>query len=97
KKVSKLAVVRNKIKRRIREAARYALPVVGKIRHDYLFFAKIEAYSCSWKELCVTVERAMGDPKCYKKEDGRGDSHFDVGRKKDYKGPDKTGEKTHRK
>ncbi|RIB11682.1 hypothetical protein C2G38_89706 [Gigaspora rosea] len=66
KLVSKLATVRNRIKRRIREAARYALPSVGRVRHDYLFLAGLNVYNVSWKELCVAVENAVGNPKLYK-------------------------------
>ncbi|CAG8531020.1 2704_t:CDS:2, partial [Dentiscutata erythropus] len=66
KLVSKLATVRNRIKRRVREAARYALPAVGRVRHDYLFLAGLNVYNASWKELCVAVEKAIGNPKLYK-------------------------------
>ncbi|CAG8751717.1 3629_t:CDS:2, partial [Cetraspora pellucida] len=64
--VSKLATVRNRIKRRIREAARYSLPVVGRARHDYLFLASLNVYNAPWKELCIAVENATGNPKLYK-------------------------------
>ncbi|CAG8795545.1 14058_t:CDS:2, partial [Racocetra persica] len=66
KLVSKLATVRNRIKRRIREAARYSLPAVGRVRHDYLFLAGLNVYNAPWKELCVAVEKATGNPKLYR-------------------------------
>ncbi|CAB4424387.1 unnamed protein product [Rhizophagus irregularis] len=65
KNVSKLAVVRARIRRRIRESARLALPVVGRERHDYLFFANLKSYNAPWLRLCSAVESAIGNPKLY--------------------------------
>jgi len=65
KNVSKLAVVRARIRRRIRESARLALPIVGRERHDYLFFANLKSYDAPWLRLCSAVESAIGNPKLY--------------------------------
>ncbi|CAI2180725.1 7000_t:CDS:2 [Funneliformis geosporum] len=68
KNVSKLAVVRARIRRRIRESARFALPIVGIKRHDYLFFANLKAYDAPWLRLCSVVESAIGNSKLYRTE-----------------------------
>ncbi|KAF0403425.1 ribonuclease p protein component [Gigaspora margarita] len=45
KLVSKLATVRNRIKRRIREAARYALPSVGRVRKYLVNYTSTKIFS----------------------------------------------------
>ncbi|GBB83294.1 hypothetical protein RclHR1_10010007 [Rhizophagus clarus] len=79
KNVSKLAVVRARIRRRIRESARFALPVVGRERHDYLFFANLKSYDAPWLQLCSAVESAIGNPKLYSigKSHGGGSGYVD--------------------
>lgn len=63
------AVVRNRAKRRLREAARRLLPLHGEAGHDYVFIARAGAVSRPWNRLLDDVENALltlaagrGDP-----------------------------------
>lgn len=50
------AVIRNRIKRRLREAARPALAKHGKSGHDYIIISRLKALTCAFSEL----QRDMG-------------------------------------
>ena len=62
------AVVRNRAKRRLREAARLALPLHGKAGHDYVFVARSGTTVRPWERLVDDVKSALislstgGDP-----------------------------------
>jgi len=53
------AVTRNRVRRRLREAARAVLPVVGRPGHDYVLIARVGALSRSFAELKADLERAL--------------------------------------
>ena len=53
------AVVRNRAKRRLREAARLLLPVHGKPGFDYVFIARSGAPSRPWPRLLDDVKSAL--------------------------------------
>lgn len=53
------AVVRNRIKRRLREAARRALPTHAKPQHDYVFIARHKALECDFSALVREMEFAF--------------------------------------
>ncbi|CAG8545621.1 2321_t:CDS:2 [Paraglomus occultum] len=65
KKVSKLAVVRARIRRRIIHACRIVLPEHGRLRHDYLFFGKLDAYGAPWESLLSAVRESISNPGMY--------------------------------
>ena len=62
------AVVRNRAKRRLREAARVLLPQLGKPGHDYVLIARGGALTRPWLRLLDDVKSALislaagGDP-----------------------------------
>ena len=63
------AVVRNRAKRRLREAARCLLPLHGEAGYDYVFIARAGAVTRPWLRLLDDVENALltlaagrGDP-----------------------------------
>ena len=62
------AVVRNRAKRRLREAARRMLPLHGQAGHDYVFIARSGATTRAWDRLLDDVKSALislaagGDP-----------------------------------
>ena len=53
------AVVRNRAKRRLREAARALVPLHGKAGHDYVFVARMGAPSRPWARLLDDVKSAL--------------------------------------
>jgi ribonuclease P protein component len=53
------AVVRNRAKRRLREAARLVLPLHGKAGFDYVFVARGGTASRPWARLLDDVENAL--------------------------------------
>lgn len=53
------AVVRNCIRRRLREAARQVLPQAGKNGHDYVLVARHQALTMSFEGLVRDLERAI--------------------------------------
>ena len=53
------AVVRNRAKRRLREAARLLLPLHGRTAHDYVFIARQGASERPWARLLDDVKSAL--------------------------------------
>jgi ribonuclease P protein component len=53
------AVVRNRAKRRLREAARRVLPEFGRPGHDYVFIARQSTVQRSFNMLLKDVENAL--------------------------------------
>ena len=53
------AVVRNRAKRRLREAARLLLPEHGRPGHDYVFIARQGAAERPWARLLDDVKSAL--------------------------------------
>ena len=53
------AVVRNRAKRRLREAARRLLPLHGQAGHDYVFIARAGTPACPWQGLLDDVKAAL--------------------------------------
>jgi ribonuclease P protein component len=53
------AVVRNRAKRRLREAARLLLPAHGRPGHDYVFIARQGAADRAWERLLDDVKSAL--------------------------------------
>jgi len=53
------AVIRNRAKRRLREAARKLLPQLGKPAHDYVFIARQGADERPWPRLLDDVKSAL--------------------------------------
>jgi ribonuclease P protein component len=53
------AVVRNRAKRRLREAARLLLPLHGRLGHDYVFIARQGAAERPWPRLLDDVKSAL--------------------------------------
>ena len=53
------AVVRNRAKRRLREAARQVLPLHGEGGHDYVLIARSGAVTRPWARLLDDLERAL--------------------------------------
>lgn len=53
------AVVRNRAKRRLREAARLLLPLHGRPGSDYVFIARAQTPSRAWPSLLDDVESAL--------------------------------------
>ncbi len=53
------AVIRNRAKRRLREAARKLLPVHGQPGHDYVFVARATTPAMDWQGLLDDVEAAL--------------------------------------
>jgi ribonuclease P protein component len=53
------AVVRNRAKRRLREAARLLLPEHGRAGHDYVFIARQGAAERPWPRLLDDVKSAL--------------------------------------
>ena len=53
------AVVRNRAKRRLREAARLLLPDHGRAGHDYVFIARQGAADRPWPRLLDDVKSAL--------------------------------------
>jgi ribonuclease P protein component len=53
------AVVRNRAKRRLREAARLLLPAHGRPGHDYVFIARQGAADRPWERLLDDVKSAL--------------------------------------
>lgn len=53
------AVVRNRIRRRLREAARSVLPKSGKAGFDYVLIARAEALRAPFSGLVGDLERAV--------------------------------------
>jgi ribonuclease P protein component len=53
------AVVRNRAKRRLREAARQLLPLHGSPGHDYVLIARSGATTRPWARLLDDVEKAL--------------------------------------
>ena len=53
------AVVRNRCKRRMREAARQLLPLYGAPGHDYVFVARSSLEARSWERLLDDVKSAL--------------------------------------
>ena len=53
------AVVRNRCKRRLREAARRLLPLHGKPGHDYVFVARASLPERDWERLLDDVKSAL--------------------------------------
>ena len=53
------AVVRNRAKRRLREAARRLLPLHGRPGHDYVLVARMGATTRPWDRLLDDVKTAL--------------------------------------
>jgi len=53
------AVVRNRAKRRLREAARALLPLHGRPGHDYVFIARAGTTTRPWPRLLDDVKSAL--------------------------------------
>jgi ribonuclease P protein component len=53
------AVIRNRAKRRLREAARLLLPQFGRPAHDYVFIARPGADTRPWPRLLDDVKSAL--------------------------------------
>jgi ribonuclease P protein component len=53
------AVVRNRAKRRLREAARLLLPLHGRAGSDYVFIARARTVSRPWPALLDDMESAL--------------------------------------
>ena len=53
------AVVRNRAKRRLREAARRLIPLHGKPGHDYVLIARMGATTRPWERLLDDVKTAL--------------------------------------
>jgi ribonuclease P protein component len=53
------AVVRNRAKRRLRQAARQVLSVLGKPGADYVFIARQGAATRPWERLVEDMQRAL--------------------------------------
>jgi ribonuclease P protein component len=53
------AVVRNRAKRRLREAARLLLPVHGQPGHDYVLIARAGTPTRTWARLLDDVKSAL--------------------------------------
>jgi len=53
------AVVRNRAKRRLREAARLLLPLHGRAGTDYVFIARAATPDRAWPALLDDVETAL--------------------------------------
>ncbi len=53
------AVVRNRCKRRLREAARRLLPLHGEAGHDYVFVARASLVERAWERLLDDVKTAL--------------------------------------
>jgi ribonuclease P protein component len=53
------AVVRNRAKRRLKEAARALLPTLGRPGMDYVFIARRDTGTRAWSLLLDDIERAL--------------------------------------
>jgi ribonuclease P protein component len=53
------AVIRNRSRRRLREAVRLLLPVLGRAGVDYVFIARQETASAPWTRLLDDMETAL--------------------------------------
>lgn len=53
------AVIRNRAKRRLREAARQLLPLHGQVGTDYVFIARMETATIGWQRLLDDMESAL--------------------------------------
>lgn len=53
------AVARNRARRRLREAARTQLPLLGLPGVDYVFIARAETAECPWAGLLDDMESAL--------------------------------------
>ncbi|MHA7899270.1 MAG: ribonuclease P protein component [Henriciella sp.] len=53
------AVVRNRAKRRLREAARLLLPLHGWAGTDYVFIARMDTATIGWQRLLDDMESAL--------------------------------------
>ncbi|MEQ1789088.1 MAG: ribonuclease P protein component [Rickettsiales bacterium] len=53
------AVIRNRIKRRLREAARPTLLKHGQLGHDYVVISRLKALTCDFSELQRDMEFAF--------------------------------------
>lgn len=53
------APVRNRAKRRLREAARQLLPQHGIAGTDYVFIARQDTATCRWQRLLDDMEKAL--------------------------------------
>lgn len=53
------AVVRNRAKRRMREAARHLLPLYGQIGHDYVLVARSGIIAAEWTQLLDDIKAAL--------------------------------------
>ena len=53
------AVIRNRAKRRLREAARIMLPLHGQVGTDYVFIARMNTATIGWQRLLDDMESAL--------------------------------------
>lgn len=53
------AVVRNRIRRRLREAVKHLLPQQGRPGHDYVFIGKEPAYNCTYDIILRDMKYAI--------------------------------------
>lgn len=53
------AVVRNRIKRRLREATRHLLPELAQAGHDYVFIAKTSYATCPFERILDDIRFAF--------------------------------------
>lgn len=56
------AVIRNRIRRRLREAARQLLPLHGRPGYDYVFIARAAAHDRPYAQLLDDIRRALLNP-----------------------------------
>ena len=53
------SVIRNRSKRRLREAARLLLPLHGRVGTNYVFIARMETATIGWQRLLDDMESAL--------------------------------------
>lgn len=53
------AIVRNRVKRRMREAARKLLPELGMAGYDYVFICRPQAHMGTFDDLILDVKHAL--------------------------------------
>lgn len=54
------AVIRNRVRRRLREAAEQVLPVEGKSGHDYVLVGRSDAKDRDFQDLLADLRAALG-------------------------------------
>lgn len=54
------AVVRNRIRRRLRAVAAHVIPAFGKEGYDYILIGRLTTNACSFKRLLSDLETTLG-------------------------------------